>query len=204
MIPVLTRVLTAATLLWGTLLCPASGQPEQNEAPFGLTWGQSSGQIQAVGVELKSIDRADYGKTFVATRLPRALADQETALLSFGHNDKLWRIVALGRPNENDPTGASVRARYDELRGILEEKYGRAKSVHRLGDHFYSKPENFVYGISKGESYWYSSFENNGAEIELAIIAPDMSKSRWRIIVTQKTLARDFEDSKRAIEKKAL
>lgn len=88
----------------------------QTEGPLGLIWGQSSGDVRASGVELKDFPSQDFGKSFIASALPRALADQENALLSFGHNDKLWRIVVFGRPNDHDPMGGSAKTRYDELR----------------------------------------------------------------------------------------
>jgi hypothetical protein len=191
-------------LLCCNVLSPCALAQNQQEVPFGLAWGQTISQVQGLGVDLKPFDSKDYGKSFVATGLPRALADQETALLSFGHDDRLWRIVAAGRKNDHDPSGATVRSRYDELRSILEEKYGKSKSVHRLGDSIYSKPENFVYGLREGNSFWFSSFDSGNIAVELGIIALDMSTTRWRIIFEDKALSRQFENSKRSLEKKAL
>jgi hypothetical protein len=177
----------------------------QTEAPFGLVWGQSESQVRALGVVLKEYQSKDYGKSFFATELPRALADQETAILSFGHDDKLWRIVAIGRANDRDPMGGSVKSRYNELREVLTEKYGRPTSVHRLGDSIYAEAEYFLSGIRQGKSFWYSSFEaSSNVSAELAITASDSSTSRWRIIFEEKNLRRAFDASKKLQEKKVL
>jgi hypothetical protein len=107
----------------------ASAQPQQ-EAPFGLVWGMSAEQARAQGIELKSAPSMQFGVGFAATNLPKAIADQEVTYLSFGFDDKLWRIAALSRSFDSDPHGNKVLSRYTELSELLAEKYGKGKRVH--------------------------------------------------------------------------
>lgn len=186
------------------LCCMPDCVSAQAEGPLGLTWGQSSSQIKEAGVELKDVPLNDFGKSFFATNLPRALADQKHTLLSFGHDDKLWRVVLLGREVDNDPMGLSVKSRYEELKQILEEKYGKARTFQTLGDSIYAEAQYFLAGIRSGKSFWQSSFGTNSVAIDLSIIASDSSTGQWRIIFEDKNGRRVFDNSKKAREKKAL
>jgi hypothetical protein len=176
----------------------------QSEGPLGLSWGSSPDQVRQLGVKLESVAMRDFGQTYLASELPRVLSDQKTTILSFGHDGKLWRIAVLSRKFENDPMGFKVKARYDELRQALEEKYGRPKSTHMLGDSIYREDQYFLAGIRGGKSFWFSSYEPKDVSVELGIIAEDSSTAQWRLIFEDKKLRHDFEASKKALEKKTL
>jgi hypothetical protein len=150
---------------------PSNAQTPQAEAPLGLMWGMSSAEVAAKAVELKPFDGSDFGKSFVAVKLERALADQEVTLLSFGHNDKLWRIVINGRSVENDLSGSSILPRYRELSGVLTEKYGKPREIHEMGDSIYADQKYFAAGIKMGQTRWFSNFETPGLLVQLGIRA---------------------------------
>jgi hypothetical protein len=181
-----------------------SADAQSQDAPLGLTWGQTTADLQKQGIELKDFDSKTFGKSFLAMKVDRAVADQEASLLSFGFNDKLWRIVISSREFSNDPTGVAVRVRYDELSSVLSEKYGKAREVHRLGRSIYSESRYFVAGIRGGETNWFSNFETPTLFIQLGITASDSSTSRWRLIYEHKTMRKEFEASKRKREKGSL
>jgi hypothetical protein len=69
--------------------------------------------------------------------------------------------MAVSSPFENDPYGGSAQNRYDELIGVLAEKYGTGDSVHKLGDGLYKEPNFFVAGIRQGETVWFTNFANS-------------------------------------------
>ncbi|MGY8632621.1 hypothetical protein RAD15_09040 [Bradyrhizobium sp. 14AA] len=75
------------------LALPTHAQSPATDGPIGLVWGSSSAEVQAKGVELKEIEGTDFGKSYLASKMEKALADQSAALLSFGFNDKLWRVL---------------------------------------------------------------------------------------------------------------
>jgi hypothetical protein len=176
----------------------------QEEAPLGLSWGITTSDLRARGVELTEYSGSQFGKSFVASKLEKAIADQDAALLSFGFNDKLWRIILFSREFSNDPFGSSVLARYNELTNVLSEKYGKPKQFHRLGQSIYSEQRYFLAGIRGGESSWFSDFDTTNLKIQLAITANDSSTGRWQLIYEQKTLKKGFEESKRTREKGSL
>jgi hypothetical protein len=186
------------------LFTGTSNAQQSAEAPLGLTWGDQSAKVREAGTTLADFPGSDFGTSFRATSLPRALSDQNAAILSFGHNDRLWRVAIISKNFENDPFGSKVRIRYDELKQILEEKYGRSKAVHRLGDSIYAEPRYFVSGIRNGRTNWHLDIENERLQIQLGIVASDSDTAQGRIIFEDKGLRRIFEGSKRANEKKAL
>jgi hypothetical protein len=197
--------LLSIAVIWTCSLGPSAlAQAPVNDAPIGLVWGSSFSEVQAKGIELKEIDGTDFGKSFIASKMERALADQSAALLSFGFNDKLWRVLITSRPFSNDPSGITAVARYDELAGVLSEKYGKANQVHKLGDSIYSQQAYFLAGIRGGQSKWFTNFETANLFIQLGLTASDSSTANWRLIYENKNLRREFETSKRSREKGTL
>jgi hypothetical protein len=176
----------------------------ENAAPLGLTWGASVDETRAIGVDLQSLPNKDGGDTYVAQKLPKALSDQDGALLSFGFDNKLWRIVAISRPFSNDPQGTAVKARYQELLTSLTEKYGKPRSVHSLGDSIFSQPAYFVAGLRGGNSFWYSNFDGAEMKVQIGIQGETNDTARWRIHYENKGLLRSFEESKRLKENGSL
>ncbi|MGE0063839.1 MAG: hypothetical protein AB7T86_17385 [Xanthobacteraceae bacterium] len=174
------------------------------DGPFGLKWGSSVEEIRTSGVELKDFSSSEFGRSFVATKLNKALSDQDTTLLSFGYDNKLWRIVAVSRSYENDPYGNSVKSRYKELSDVLSSKYGKGKTSHHLGRSIYSEPQYFLAGIRGGDSNWFTNFDAGRVFIQLGLSASDSSTGRWRMIFEHKDGRRSFEDGKRSQEKGSL
>ena len=171
------------------------------EAPFGLIWGLSSADALKKGLELKETTGSNFGKTFSATKVEQAVADQESLFLSFGYDDKLWRIIVVSRDFKNDPSGHAVKARYRELSRILSEKYSRPTEFHLLGDSIYAEPQYFVYGIREGQNNWHSNFDTATLRIQLDIKATDSSTSYWSVIYEYKPLLHAFEEARRSKEK---
>src|SRR5258708_13700913 len=116
---------SAAVIATLSLGCSALAQAPVTDAPIGLIWGSSIAEVQARGIELKEVEGTDFGKSYLASKMEKALADQSAALLSFGFNDNLWRVLITSRPFSDDPAGSAAVARYDELVSLLSEKYGK-------------------------------------------------------------------------------
>lgn len=169
---------------------------------MGFTWSATSDSIKQAGIELKESGVDAYGVGFWVNKLAKALADQETTLVSFGHNDKLWRIVVVSREFSNDPMGIAVRSRYKELLDILTEKYGKPTIHHTLGDSIFSDPKYFLAGIRGGNSFWYSDLETADLNIQIGIIASSSSDARWRIIYEYKPLKAIFDQPKKRARKR--
>ncbi|QQO35412.1 hypothetical protein JJC00_07060 [Bradyrhizobium diazoefficiens] len=186
------------------LASPTHAQSLATDAPIGLVWGSSSAEVQAKGIELKEVEGTDFGKSYLASKLEKALADQSAALLSFGFNDKLWRVLITSRPFSEDPAGSAAVARYDELASLLSDKYGKGAQVHRLGESIYAQSGYFVAGIRGGQSRWFTNFDNSSLFIQLGLTASDSSTATWRLIYENKIFRRDFEASKRSREKGTL
>jgi hypothetical protein len=164
-------------------LPPRQLKAQEAEAPFGLRWGATVDEIKSLGIELQASPSASpYGDTYMASKLPKSIAGQEATLLCFGHNNKLWRVAAISTSFDNDPYGSSAKNRYSELYAVLREKYGNGHSTERIGGSIFSEPNEFVYGIFKNESQWFTNFENLAVFIQLGLFAPDMNSLRWRLI----------------------
>ncbi|EHR01238.1 hypothetical protein [Bradyrhizobium sp. WSM471] len=198
------RPLFALALAVSCPVSPTQAQSPTADAPIGLVWGSSQTEVQAKGIELKEIEGTDFGKSYLASKMDKALADQSAALLSFGFNDKLWRVLITSRPFSDDPAGSAISARYTELASLLSEKYGKGTQVHRLGESIYGQSGYFVAGIRGGQSKWFTNFDTPNLFIQLGLTASDSSTATWRLIYENKFFRRDFEASKRSREKGTL
>lgn len=193
-----------ALLVFMLALVPSMALSEP-EAPFGLTWGIGVEDVRKMGVELKETQKnTQFGTSYSASKLPKVLGDQELTLLFFGFNDRLWRIVAASKNFSNSPYGIAVKDRYQELVGILAEKYGKPSSFHKLGSSIYSQPEYFLAGIRGGESSWFSNFNTSELELQLNISATDHSTAHWVMIFENKALKKSFELDRKGKEKGTL
>jgi hypothetical protein len=176
----------------------------KDAAPLGLTWAMSLAEAKTLGIDLKPQEGLAFGNSFVARKLPKALSDLGTVIVSFGYDDKLWRVVALSEDFSNDPYGTRVIARYDELTRILADKYGKGVSQQHNEPNQFMKGTDFLYNIKSGKSWQYTDFETSGLKVQLAIGATDTSTGYWRIIFTNKALSVEFQKGKKSHEKDAL
>jgi hypothetical protein len=177
-------------------------QAASSDAALGLQWGMSSSQVRDLGVSLTPMpDSNSFGQTFSAAKLPRAISDADIVFLSFGFDDKLWRIVIASKDFEGDPYGTAVKSRYNELLAALTEKYGKGTSQHHAARLY--ETESFVMGLSSGQNWWYTNFSSKVANIQLALQAK-YSTARWMLYFENKPLHSQFEKAKREREKGAL
>jgi hypothetical protein len=199
-----------AAIIWvlAIMLCPGNVNAQKadrdREAPLGLTWGVAPDEVRALGADLNEFPGTEFGTSFATTKLPRALSDQEATILSFGYDGRLWRIIAVSKAFQNDPSGNALKARYQELLNVLTEKYGSPTSVQHLGDSIYAESQYFLAGIKGGQSFWYSNFSTPSLSVQLGLSADDMSSGRWRIIYEEKSLRKAFDAAKKGKEKGAL
>jgi hypothetical protein len=195
-------VLAVGTLTAVTL--PGAVEQDHDAAPFGLEWGMSSTHVRALGVEIKDSPLKDYGSSYAATKLPKVIADIDAVVLSFGFDDKLWRIAAVSKPFANDPYGSAVRKRYDELASELAEKYGSGEQHHQLGQGFYGKADTFVYALQTGNAWYYTNYTTSLVKIQISIRASEPSTGFYQITFENSPLQTDFEKSKKVREKGSL
>ncbi len=192
-------------ILWLAALYPIDAYTQTaQDGPLGLTWGMSASETRARGIELADIASSEYGKSYAATKLEKSVADQAGALLFFGYDDRLWRIVVNSRDFSNDPTGYAVLSRYQELSSVLSERYGSPSENHRLGDSIYSQQRYFLAGISGGNTKWFSNFDTPNTFVQLGLTATDGSTGKWRLIYENKQLRKDFDLARRQKEKGSL
>lgn len=173
-------------------------------APFGLKWLGTTDEIRSLGVTLTPMDGGDYGVSFTATGLPKALSDLRTAILSFGYDDHLYRIVAISREFPNDYFGSSARARYDELAASLAKTYTPGEIYEqRPTESYYDEPDKFAYALSESKAFWFRMFSSPEASIELSIGSSHYD-TYWRLIYTNTAGQQQFEAGKGARELDAL
>ncbi|MDA1327091.1 MAG: hypothetical protein O3C34_20420 [Proteobacteria bacterium] len=167
-------------LILSVLSGPFAAALAEPEAPFGLTWGVSVEQVQASGVRLQLRLPDNSGVRFAAANLPKALSDLGEAILSFGNNNKLHKIEAISEDVVNDPEGLRLKARYAALSRALTSKYGQGVIHHEIVEPW-TLPDDFLTGIYRGSSHYYTDFTGENVTVRLEIRASRRGISNYAV-----------------------
>ncbi len=214
-------MLTRRLLVTGGGLAIARNALAQNpvaaggdRAPFGLAWGQSADEVRAAGVSLLPVRSwfADYepdygtdnGVIYGAEGLTSLLWDTRRVWLFFGLQSRLYRIIAQGQSIGPDPYGYWGTRRYQELRALLAQLYGRGEEVDDRGQSYARHPERYVYYLSQQRAHLYASFAGEGMTIQLALRADGTDFTRWVLFYESASEAAAFARYKASQEKAAL
>jgi hypothetical protein len=171
------------------------------EAPFGLVWLASSEEIRRLGVDFDSHTRNQFGDAYVTRYLPKDLPDMHYAVLSFGFDDRLVRVTAIGREYTQDRDGGTILQRYEELGKVLQAKYGDGEEEKHI-DPKYSGNQ-FTRGLIEKKNWVYSVFTPPDMRIELSVFT-EVVRPRWRIIFEHLPGMRQVEKDLKESEKDAL
>lgn len=150
------------------------------EAPFGLRWLAPKQQVEEMGIVFKDpMPTTEFGSSYVVSKLPKELADLEYAVLSFGYDDHLVRITAIGEGFQDDSDGSRIKARYKELEELLQSKYGPGRSQVHIDKEY--DGNKFQIGLHNKANWMYTEFFPHDLRIELSAFE-QYPRTRWRII----------------------
>lgn len=176
----------------------ATTEPENlSSAPFGLLWKADMDEIKELGVILTPIEEKDYANSFAATHLPKDPKGFRDVYVTFGEENELWRILAIGDFINDEPDASKVLKEYRKYVRLLSQKYGNQqenfdpkltpveKKVMVNGREetvIEQKPEpignpEFLSQLQSGEATLYSTFEGNNIGAALAINVDGDGKS---------------------------
>lgn len=172
------------------VLAPFTAAFADDGAPFGLSWGMSAGALEATGVPLQPRLSDESGVRYATTNLPKALSDMGEAILSFGNDNRLHKIEAISEDVVQDPTGARLKARYAELSRALTAKYGEGTVHHKISEPW-TRPEDFLTGIYRGRSHYYTDFTGPNVTVRLEIRSSRRGISNYALIFQHGQTQRD-------------
>lgn len=195
--------LLAPLLLTFSISFASHARAEQADAPFGLAWGKSVAEIKALDVVLEPIEKTEHGVNFRASNLPKRISDLGHVVLSFGFQDRLYRVAAVSEEFENDPYGASVKSRYKSLKSILEKKYGSGQTNHQRSD-LWNEPDEFLMGLKTGRAWHYTNYRTENVSIQLGIRAISSSSAVYIIIYEENSIKKEVLKQEKANEEDAL
>ena len=196
--------MTATVLGWQNAFAQ-TGTDEANRAPFGLTWGMSADDLRQQGVTLTREEQSrEWGASYTATKLPKVLSDTEAASLAFGHDDRLFRIVAIGKTNGPDPYGGATLARYRELVEALSSRYGKGVETDQRDQRVWKEAHEYIMSLHQGRARRFTNFSTPTTNVEVSVRTLGSDKSFYVIIFTSVAGEKAFEASKRTRERDAL
>lgn len=157
-------------------------------APFGLSWLAPRKDIEDLKVYLTPIELKDTPETYKAINLPKSVSDFKEVDISFGDNNQLWRIIAYGKPQQDDASASNGLKLYKQYYQMLAKKYGNVQQFYTPaavdvdetdtdGNVISRKvemplgAEGFLQKLVSGEATLYATFENGKTGVTLALYA---------------------------------
>jgi hypothetical protein len=199
------KMLTLRSLIIGLVMVLTNAAfADSQPAPFGLSWGMSQKEVEALGVVLAEPKDSRYGVLRGARNLPKTLDDTSSVGLYFGFNDKLWRIVSVSKTFEHDDSGIQVKTRFAELSTLLSQRYGPRKDhFGSASESFYRDPERFAYAISQNKLAYFSEWSGD-VQIQLEIRAKPFDGTYYVLFYEFQPLSGEVKKMQTAKEQKAL
>ena len=179
-------------LIFSALSGPFAAALADEGAPFGLSWGVSVEKLEASGVKLQLRQSDRSGARFAASNLPKALSDLGEAILSFGNDNRLHKVEAISEDVLGDLDGARLKARYAALSRALTAKYGKGVTRHEIPEPW-TRPNDFLTGIYRGSSHYYTDFTGENVTVRLEIRASRRGVSNYALIFQHKKTPGDNE-----------
>jgi len=159
-------------------------------APFGLLWGATYEETLSSGVILTRTEEKDYVNSFIATQLTKPLKEMRYVVVTFGGENRLWRIISYGNFIKDKPDASMVLKEYHRFYDLLKSKYGHAeetyvpatKKVTKTVDLGEGKTKqeieivneeignpNFLEQLQNGEADLYATFYNSEVGAALSV-----------------------------------
>lgn len=172
-------------------------------APFGLVWGATINETKNQGIILTPVGEKDYVNNFSATKLPKTVSAFDKVDLTFGEENKLWRIIAYGKLLDDDADASKVLREYKIYSALLAKKYGhkqefftpaqidviekdaKGKDITVQKDAPIGNPD-FLNQLQQGTATLYSTYYNDEVGAALAINVDGDKKSY--IVIDYKNL----------------
>lgn len=165
---------------------PTPGQGPQNtrddslDAAFGLRWFDSKAEVERQGIDMRHPSATQFGDSYAVSNLPRNVPDMNYAVLSFGYNDQLIRITAIGGEYEGDNDAGQVTARYHELQDVLAKKYGEGEAHSHIEKNYGGGLT--ALGFQTKKNWMYTVYKKTPMRVELSVISIGGGRMRWRLI----------------------
>lgn len=184
-------------------------------APFGLLWGETYEETLSSGVILTRTEEKDYVNSFIATQLPKPLKDIRYIVVTFGEDNKLWRIISYGKFIKDTPDAALILKEYNRFYDMLEKKYGHGEQTYvpkitqitKIVDAGYGKTKEekenveeqignpeFLAQLQSGDADLYASFYNDEVGAVLSVNVDGSGNSYLILEYKNLTLFQEQED----------
>lgn len=147
---------------------------QSNDAPFGLSWGQSAEELRARGVNLSQTKRESDFTFFSATKVPIGISIAEKYSIIIHDRHGLQKVAMHSENFNNDPSGSDGRKAYADYKEALAGKYGPPDSRYSrevVGVKLYKERDEFYECLKyTGCGMWSSLWSlANGGTIGLEL-----------------------------------
>lgn len=164
-----------------------SAHAQEVAAPFGLTWGASAAEVQeALGVVPSAEPLWGRLSSFRATRAPVTPPDTDVLLVAVDPDHGMGRVIWFSTPIEGDAYGSRGKEKYDELKAILTEKYGKpSNNMERTGVKLWKDRDEFYQCLGyDGCGIWMSVWDVGAPATTIGLQIKGIRRGEGVLIMT--------------------
>ncbi len=137
------------------------------EGPFGIDWGNSISEIEAMGVTCSNKSTKDRFTICKTASLPKNLSISEEYVLYFDKKYYLQKVKMTSKDIDNDISGSDGKETYSDLKSKLTAKYGApTNSYEYIGRKLWDEYDEFYQCLAySGCGAWISFFKSKAGEV---------------------------------------
>jgi len=156
----------------------------KEDAVFGLSWSYTEEQLLAADVIRGKPEpfRGKLGRMYSEVKMPRRFSDADWYGIFFNDDGQMIRIACIGKSVKDDPTGETIRKRYEELKDIISRKIPIA-GVYEDKKKAWARDKDWWASLKDGKTHWATGFRGEVMEAVLEIRAESESAGSYNLIV---------------------
>ena len=157
-----------------------------DEGPFGITWGMTKYQVQALGVQMEPSSAKLGIQSFKATNLPKSISIADFYGLTFDTKRGLQKVTMISKDIVDDPYGSEGKKLYADVKDALVKKYGEPTfGLESVGAKLWDESDEFYQCLDySGCGMWAAGFEDEEGGESILLQVEGMARGKGFIRLT--------------------
>lgn len=175
------------------------------EAPFGLEWGLSKGDLVGMGMTLTDCKELGWVEQCNASGVPKSLSNADWYQVLVTKKYGLQKVGMVGTDISSDIYGSSGKASYSKLKTALVKKYGTPQSFEYVGRELWDEADEFYQCLAYDGCGTWTSYWVDGLEGTIALELKGMRRGEgyltlwyeggsWSTAIDEKDMVQDSAD----------
>ena len=155
------------------------------DGPFGIIWGKSISETEALGVSCGEKVKKDRFTICKTTKLPKNLSISEQYALYFDKKYNLQKVTMVSKDITGDIYGSDGKEKYADLKTKLSKKYGEpTNSLEYVGGKLWNEADEFYQCLAYPGCGAYVSLFQSKSGVAVVLELEGLGRGRGYISIT--------------------